>query len=285
MATCMYCGAQIADGLKFCTSCGAALPVEAPLEQAIVDATVQQPEQQPGTFQPDAAQPYQQPSFEQPAGQQPGAQQPYQQPQFAAPAAQPAVNDSGSIVIDKINPLEKVPTPVYEVTTGAGGNVETVEEGKSAKVNVEEGYRVAKITYTYTDENWDVQERTLFSRYDEDGNDTGDGGDGNVIDYENEIYNIIFTGPGSNAIPLDEDGKPNPGLNKREKKIVFHVEFEEDLKDVTLATSAKKEDGSAVEINENSPLYGKVTYSVEGKEKGEDGKIQGKQGDLVKVAV
>ena len=97
MATCMYCGAQIADGLKFCTSCGAALPVEAPLEQAIVDATVQQPEQQPGTFQPDAAQPYQQPSFEQPAGQQPGAQQPYQQPQFAAPAAQPAVNDSGSI--------------------------------------------------------------------------------------------------------------------------------------------------------------------------------------------
>lgn len=100
MATCMYCGAQIADGLKFCTSCGAALPVEAPLEQQIASASVQQPIQQPGTFQPDAAQPYQQPSYDQQAaqqayGQQPGAQ-PYQQPQFAAPAAQP-VNDSGSI--------------------------------------------------------------------------------------------------------------------------------------------------------------------------------------------
>lgn len=105
MAICMYCNAQIADGLKFCTSCGAALPVEAPFEATVVEASVPQPAQQPGTFQPDAAQPFQQPSFGQPYGQQ-GAQQPYgqqgaqqpygQQPQFAAPASQVAY-DSGSI--------------------------------------------------------------------------------------------------------------------------------------------------------------------------------------------
>lgn len=96
MATCMYCGAQIADGLKFCTSCGAALPVEAPIEATVVEASAQ-PAQQPGVFQPNAAQPYQQPSFNQQDAQQPGPQPPYQQqPQYTAPGALP-VNDSGSI--------------------------------------------------------------------------------------------------------------------------------------------------------------------------------------------
>ena len=72
MTTCMYCGNQIADGLKFCTSCGAALPVEALQTQTPVDAGVQQA--------------YAQPSYEQPV------QQPYQQYQDAADP-----NDSGSI--------------------------------------------------------------------------------------------------------------------------------------------------------------------------------------------
>lgn len=96
MATCMYCGAQIADGLKFCTSCGAALPVEAPIEATVLEAS----SPQPGASQPDAAQSYQQPTFEQPS-QQPGPEPPNtwngQQPQFAAPAGQPTVADSGSI--------------------------------------------------------------------------------------------------------------------------------------------------------------------------------------------
>lgn len=97
MATCMYCGAQIADGLKFCTSCGAALPVEAPIEATVIEAS-DQPIQQPGTFQPDAAQPFQQPSYDQTGAQQPGPQPPYQQQlQFAAPGVQQPVQDSGSI--------------------------------------------------------------------------------------------------------------------------------------------------------------------------------------------
>lgn len=78
MTTCMYCGSEIPDSAKFCTNCGAALPVEAPIPQ--------QPYQQP------AQQPYEQPSQQQPY-QQPPQQQPYQQPYQQAPA----VEDSGSI--------------------------------------------------------------------------------------------------------------------------------------------------------------------------------------------
>ena len=99
MATCMYCGAAIADGLKFCTNCGAALPVEAPIEATVIEADAQ-----PGAFNPEAAQPFNQPAdgqqYQPPQyGQQPGQQfqQPYQQqPQFSAPA-QGAVTDSGNI--------------------------------------------------------------------------------------------------------------------------------------------------------------------------------------------
>ena len=70
MATCMYCGEQIADGLKFCPNCGAALPVEAP--------QVVQPEVLPAS--------------------DPGQQQ-WQQPGYQQQAnyGTPAVNDSGSI--------------------------------------------------------------------------------------------------------------------------------------------------------------------------------------------
>ena len=105
MATCMYCNAQIADGIKFCTECGAALPVEAPIEtQAYEGAPKQafeQAEQQP--FEQQAQQAYQQApnnanaqQYQQPY-QQPGAgqsyQQPYQQPgagqSYQQPGAQP----------------------------------------------------------------------------------------------------------------------------------------------------------------------------------------------------
>ena len=83
MATCMYCNSQIQDGLKFCTNCGAALPVEAPVEvqaevlpqQPFAGANPQQPFQQPGQ------QGYQQPGYQQPSAQQ----------------QQPAAYDSGSI--------------------------------------------------------------------------------------------------------------------------------------------------------------------------------------------
>ncbi len=125
MATCIFCGAQIPDDAKFCTACGAALPVEAaavqePIEvpaQIVSEQPAAQPFQQPAYAQPqpDAQQPYQQAaqqSFEQPqqayqqpqqAYQQPQQQyqppqQPYQQaqPTFAVPEQQ-AVVDSGSI--------------------------------------------------------------------------------------------------------------------------------------------------------------------------------------------
>ena len=97
---CIYCGAQIDNGLKFCTECGAALPVEAPgissFEDTVANAEVLPPEQ-PYTAQ----QQYQQPSYQQPeapqAYQQPYGQQQYgqSQPVFAQPAQ--SVNDSGSI--------------------------------------------------------------------------------------------------------------------------------------------------------------------------------------------
>ena len=74
MTTCMYCGSEISDSAKFCTNCGAALPVEAPIPQSTYDAPAQQPYEQPAQQQPY---------------QQPGQQQPYQQ----APVAE----DSGSI--------------------------------------------------------------------------------------------------------------------------------------------------------------------------------------------
>lgn len=123
MATCIFCGAQIPDDAKFCTACGAALPVEAEAVQQPIEVPVEvipeqpaaEPYQQPAYAQPQPeAQPYQQAaqqSFEQPqqAYQQPYQQQPYQQPQqqpyqqpqqpqptFAAPEQQ-AVVDSGSI--------------------------------------------------------------------------------------------------------------------------------------------------------------------------------------------
>lgn len=77
MATCEYCGSQVPDNAKFCTSCGAALQQAQPAQQV---------------YEPPA---YQQPTYEQPTYQQPTYQQPYQQPY--QPASTPAVNDSGSI--------------------------------------------------------------------------------------------------------------------------------------------------------------------------------------------
>ena len=76
MATCLYCGGEIPDTAKFCTNCGAALPVEAPVQQPVYDTPAPQEYQQP------AQQPYEQPA---------------QQPTYQQPMAQPAVQDSGSI--------------------------------------------------------------------------------------------------------------------------------------------------------------------------------------------
>ena len=73
MAYCTKCGTQVADGVKFCTSCGS------PMGAAQPQAAPQQPQQQ-------AAQPQPQPHHQ--MHQQP--QQPYmQQPQYAP--APPAV--------------------------------------------------------------------------------------------------------------------------------------------------------------------------------------------------
>lgn len=46
MATCMYCGGQTPEGAKYCTNCGAALPVEAPIQQQYQPPSNQQPSQQ-----------------------------------------------------------------------------------------------------------------------------------------------------------------------------------------------------------------------------------------------
>ena len=82
MATCMYCGSEIPEGLKFCTACGAALPVEATVDsgQQPIDVSAQV-YQQPGDQQ-QYQQSYQQPGYQQPYGQQTPVQ---------------PVNDSGSI--------------------------------------------------------------------------------------------------------------------------------------------------------------------------------------------
>ncbi len=89
MATCMYCGAPTQVGQKFCTACGAALPVEAPVEETTFEPNAQQPYQQPSCGQPN--QQYQQPGQQ---NQQPAQHYP-QHPQ-AVVQGQP-VTDSGSI--------------------------------------------------------------------------------------------------------------------------------------------------------------------------------------------
>ena len=74
MSQCIYCGVQIPDGAKFCTSCGSAIPQDATSVQPY-----QTPEAQP--YQ-TPAQTYQQPydqQYQQPYQQQPYQQQPYQQ--------------------------------------------------------------------------------------------------------------------------------------------------------------------------------------------------------------
>lgn len=71
---CTKCGAACADGTKFCMSCGNPLQAEAPVQQPVYQAPVEQP----------AAQPVYQAPVE-----QPGAQPVYQQPVYQAPV-QPA---------------------------------------------------------------------------------------------------------------------------------------------------------------------------------------------------
>ena len=77
MANCMYCGSVVPDGAKFCTSCGAALPVEAP---DVIDGSAESAYDQPMGQQPYNSQPGQ-------AYQQPGQQQ-YSQPQYGQPNQQ-----------------------------------------------------------------------------------------------------------------------------------------------------------------------------------------------------
>jgi len=72
MAFCTKCGMSVADGVKFCPSCGQSMG-EVP----------QQPAQQ--AYTPPVQQPYQQQGYQQPGQPQPGFQQPYQQPGFAQP--------------------------------------------------------------------------------------------------------------------------------------------------------------------------------------------------------
>ena len=66
MTTCIYCNGEIPEGAKFCTNCGAALPVEAPAQQPAFGQAPEPPYQQPA--QP---QPYQQSAYQQPYGQAP----------------------------------------------------------------------------------------------------------------------------------------------------------------------------------------------------------------------
>lgn len=54
MAFCTNCGNQMSDGIKFCTSCGAAMGATAPVQptQQPVQPVMQQPVQQPAAPQP-----------------------------------------------------------------------------------------------------------------------------------------------------------------------------------------------------------------------------------------
>ena len=74
---CAYCGSQIPDGLKFCSSCGASLSTEAAGAPTYESAPANA-----GAQQPVAQQPY---------------QQPYNQAQPVYAQPEPQVKDSGSI--------------------------------------------------------------------------------------------------------------------------------------------------------------------------------------------
>ena len=82
---CPNCGAQIPDGTKFCTSCGASLEA------------AQQPQQQPQYQQPQ--QQYQQP----PQYQQSQYQQQYQQQQYYQANSQPSVGFGEAIKLFFVN--------------------------------------------------------------------------------------------------------------------------------------------------------------------------------------
>ena len=96
----MYCNSQSPDGSKFCTECGAALPVEAAAVSSndAASAAPQPPNQAQGYQQPAIQQQpaYQQQQIAQQADYQQQYQQPYGQAQPAYAATQ-QVNDSGSI--------------------------------------------------------------------------------------------------------------------------------------------------------------------------------------------
>lgn len=71
---CTKCGAQIANGQRFCSSCGA------PVDMGAADGTVSVPRPEPTPAQQPA---YQEPVYQQPAYQEPAYQQPvYQQPVY-----------------------------------------------------------------------------------------------------------------------------------------------------------------------------------------------------------
>ncbi|MCR5023626.1 MAG: zinc-ribbon domain-containing protein [Lachnospiraceae bacterium] len=90
---CEQCGSQVADGVKFCPNCGAAIMYDEPVQGNIAPAQPQTPPpaqpQTPPPMQPQTPPPVQQPQMQTPPP--PPVQQPYQQqaPQQVPPPAQP----------------------------------------------------------------------------------------------------------------------------------------------------------------------------------------------------
>lgn len=113
MATCMYCGASIKDGIKFCTNCGAALPVEAVIAEPVVDSGSQATsatdsleqlqdvtqsniyQEEGQSFQESADSPVPQQTFQQPPLEQGAAQQTFQQAPYGQDAAQQGFQQPG----------------------------------------------------------------------------------------------------------------------------------------------------------------------------------------------
>ena len=158
--------------------------------------------------------------------------------------------------------------PAFEVKSSVGGSASLSGSGASTVIstNAEEGYKLGKVTYTYTDKNGDQQTKELKTLTNNQ---------------------IVFS-----SIPVAGD------LNRTDKKVTIHVTFDEILQDVSVPdiSSVRKQGENYQPIPQLSDTVlakdenrNKVLVTVDGRDASVTAAgtapIKGRMNDLVKVTV